>query len=216
MQRYTMEVTCTACLNEYKYSERWFKTNIIEDWKCRKCKIKEKTRSPEFIAEACARSKAALSDPNVKARMSQMATLNNIKNAEKISESLKKYFKCPDAREKVSLNSLNNWRKAGYRKAVSDGLSNKWQDPEYSGKVLGSREHIRGSNVKLLKKLTDLGLDHEVNFILSLYEFDALIFGKCLYDENPSEEKRLFVEHYFPEYTYVCDLEKLKPPPQIT
>lgn len=203
-----MRIYCNRCIEPYVFSEKWFKKNDPQTFICRKCKIKETTRSAEFRSKASLKSKNKLSDPNIKARMSQLASLNNIKNAEKISESLKKYYKLPDNRKKVSIKSLNNWKNPKYVQSVSDGLSKKWEDPTYRGKVLGSREHVKPQ--KLSKQLHWLKLEHEANFILAAYVFDALIMGKYLYDEQPSNEKRLFVEHYYKEYIYINDLNEIQ------
>lgn len=201
------KVTCNKCGREFEFQELWFKKNNKEEFVCRNCKIRIRTQSDTFKRKQSARSKVALSDPNIKERMSQRATLSNIKNADKISKSVKKHYEDYDNLQKAKKRSQERWQDPEYRKTVSNGLKEKWQDPEYRGKVLGSRAHYKKRNSKLEQDLSKKGLKFIPNYTISHYEFDAFINGKYLYDKQPSNEKRLFIEHYFTDLVYISDLE---------
>lgn len=202
-------VRCNKCHTDYEFKEAWFKKNNPEEFVCRNCKIRIKTQSNTYRKKQSQRSKAALSNPDVKERMSQRATLSNIQNADKISIGVKKYYNDHDNRERLRKRSQEKWKDPEYQKMVSEGLQQKWKDPEYRGKILGSRAHLKKRKTKLEKELTARGLEFKPNFILANYEFDMLINGKYLYDEQPSKEKRLFVGHYFKQYVYIDSLDSI-------
>lgn len=138
--------------------------------------------------------------------MSQKAILNNIKNADQISKSVKKYYSNHDNLQKAKQRSKNNWLNSNYRKMVSEGLKEKWRDPKYRGKVLGSRVRLHQKNNKLKNKLSKLNIEHIIGHAVPPYEFDALIKNKYLFDYNYSKEKELFIEHYYKDFIYTNDL----------
>jgi hypothetical protein len=178
-------VKCIICQTTYKFNDRWFERNSADNYICRICKIKKTTRSKEFRKESQKRSKEKLSSPNIKSRMSQKAIINNIKNSEKISESLKKYFENQENKEKIS-----------------EEIKNRWKNPEYKGKIIGSR-------IKFLnKKIKGLNIEHQCDFTIGQYTFDAFINEKYLYDSKYSKEKALFVEHNLTNIEYINDLKK--------
>lgn len=207
-----MIILCNKCQAKYEFKEAWFKKNDPDKFVCRNCKIKIRTQSNTYKKSQSARSKAILSDPNIKERMSQQAVLSNAKNAEKISKSIKKYYDDHDNLNKLKKRSQSKWQDPLYRKMVSDGLQKRWQDPEYRGKVLGSRVHLNKKNNKLEKFLINEGHQYILGFILASYEFDALINNAYLYDEVYSKEKEMFVGHYFKNYKYINTLDLVLKP----
>lgn len=204
------KVQCNKCFNDYEFKEQWFLKHNPDTFVCRKCKIRIKTQSNTYRKKQSVKSKAVLSDPNIKARMSQRATLNNIQNADKISQGVKRHYQDHDNLQKAKKRSREQWQNKDYRKLVSDGLKKKWRDPEYRGKILGSRTHLHKHNAKLEQLLTDLGYEFELGFIIAAYEFEALIEGKYLFDEEISNEKKMFIEHYFKNYTYTNNLDLIR------
>jgi len=205
-------ILCNKCQAKYEFKEAWFKKNDPDKFICRNCKIKIKTQSNTYKKSQSARSKVILSDPNIKERMSQQAILSNSKNADKISKSIKKYYGDHDNLNKLKKRSQNKWQDPLYRKMVSDGLQKRWQDPEYRGKVLGSRVHLTKKNNKLEKFLIGEGHQYILGFILASYEFDALINNSYLYDETRSEEKAMFISHFFKQYKYINALDLILKP----
>jgi len=200
---------CNKCNVDYEFKEAWFKKHDLEEFVCRKCKIRIRTQSSTYRKEQSRRSKAALSDPNVKERMSQRATLNNIHNADKISQSVKDYYADHNNRERAKKRSKKKWQNPKYREMVSEGLKRKWQDPEYRGKILGSRAHYKKHNNKLQAILTDLGFQFVLGYTIAMYEFDAVINEIYLYDEQYSREKEMFIDHYFKNMIYINNLDSI-------
>jgi hypothetical protein len=195
-------VKCIICQTTYKFNDRWFERNSTDNYICRICKIKKTTRSKEFRKESQKRSKEKLSSPNIKSRMSQKAIINNIKNSEKISESLKKYFENQENKEKISEEIKNRWKNPEYKEKMSEEIKNRWKNPEYKGKIIGSR-------IKFLnKKIKGLNIEHQCDFTIGPYTFDAFINEKYLYDSKYSKEKALFVEHNLTNIEYINDLKK--------
>lgn len=201
---------CNKCNNDYEFKEAWFKKNDPEKFVCRKCKIKIRTQSSTYKKQQKLKSKKALANKNTKERMSQIATLNNIKNADKISIGLKKYFSDHKNRQKAKKISQKKWQDPSFKKTISDKLKLKWQDPEYRGKVLGSRVRYKKRNTKLYSQLSELKKPFIIGYTLAAYEFDALINEIYLYDSKPSTEKRLFIEHYFSNLVYIDNLDSIK------
>lgn len=205
-----MKVICTKCRKDYDFSAKWFKRNNPEVFICRICKIKKTTQSENFRKTASDRSKEVLSDENIKNRMSQIATLNNLRNSDKISQSLKEHFSNDGNKQKVKDSVKRKWQDPEYAKSVSDGIKKKWKEPDYRGKVLGSRANIRKKSSNLTKKLDDLNLLYEKNFCVGIYEFELLINGIYLYDNHLNLEKKLFIEHYFSKFKYINDLAEVE------
>ena len=203
-----MKVLCTKCSAKYEFKERWFKNNDPSTFVCRKCKIRESTQNQEFKESAKARSIAALANEDIRERMSILASIRAINNADKISESLKKTYKSKELRDQISERVSEKWKDPEYRSKVSSGIKEKWEDPEYRGSVLGSRAKLRKAPQKAIKQLA--GHKYDPCFSLGIYQFDLLIDDVFLYDEQPSEEKRLFVEHYFKNFVYINDLAEVK------
>lgn len=132
--------------------------------------------------------------------------MNNIHNAEKISKTLVKYYENEDLRQMISNRTKSYWLDKKYAETVRNKISNRWQDPIYRGRILGSRSHLRRRRHKVVRKLKEAGLEYTPDFALGLYLFDFKIQPNILFDEKLSEEKRIFLSHYFPEYKYISDL----------
>jgi len=199
-------VRCNKCNNDYEFKEPWFKKNDPSEFICRKCKITIKTQTITYRKQQERKSKKILSNPDIKNKMSQMAILNNTKNAKKISKSIKDYFSDHKNRQRARNTSQKKWKDPQYRKMVHEGLKRKWQDPQYRGKILGSRVHLKKQNNKLKSVLIKNNLKFTLEYIIATYEFDALIEDKFLYDEQLLTEKRLFIDHYFSDLIYTDDI----------
>lgn len=197
-------VICIECHTEYKFGEKWFDKHDIKTFVCRTCKIKKTTKSNNFRKQASIKSKEILSDHNIKSRMSQIATINNIKNSEKISESLKTLFKNQKLKDQLGKEIKNRWKNPNYRNKICNSIKLKWTDPNYRGRVLGSRVKL---NKKSLKNQYDNCID---NFNVGAYTFDAFINEKYLYDKKFSKEKALYIEHNFVNLIYINDLNQIK------
>jgi len=204
-----MKAKCTKCSEHYEFSDKWFENNNVESFVCRKCKIKETTRSNEFRNNASAKSKEVLSNHDVKSRMSQKAIINNIRNSDKISESLKKHFReNPDKLRQISKEVSERWKDPEYKLKISEAVEKSWRDPEYRGKILGSRTKL--SKRSRFFKNSLRGLNYEEQFTIGPYTFDIMIENKYLYDQKHSKEKELFVRHNLKNFVYISNLAEVQ------
>ena len=204
-----IKITCTECPEEYEFLARWFIKNDPKKFVCRNCKIKKTTQSNKFKKESRDRSIENLANEAVKSKMSIIATINNSKNAEKISKSLRKFYQSSKNKSDNSDRIKELWKTKHYRDKITDQIKNKWQDNDYRVKVLaskdkkeinlkfGSKDHNNFKN-KLLK----LKLSFEENYYLGTYMFDFFVDNKILIDIEIDNEKKLFIEHYFKQYKY--------------
>lgn len=199
-----MKIKCIKCGKEFSFSKKW-KGNS-KNYICRYCKIKTTTKSPEFRCKQSEISKRILSNPLIKRKMSNKAIINNIKNSDKISKALKHYFSNPEAKETVRASTKKLWGDKKFKDKISNSMKKRWKDPEYRGKVFGSRVRLKKKQIAIAKILNSLKLNYKPNYVLTLYEFDFFIENKVLFDEKYSEEKDLFIKHYFPKLKYTNDL----------
>jgi hypothetical protein len=205
-----MKIKCTKCNKEYEFSDKWFKKHDPSKFICRICKIKKTTQSKEFRQKSSEKSKKALSNKNIKDKMSQIATLNNIKNSDKISKSLKKFYSEKKNIEKLKHTIKNRWKNDNYKQKVSNKIEEKWKNPLYRGKILGSRTHLYDKKQIIIERLKYLGYNYKENFSLMIYKFEFLINGIYLYDQKINEEKKIFVNHHFKKYVYIDNLDDIK------
>jgi hypothetical protein len=204
-----IKVVCKKCNNTYEFLPRWAIKNDINDFVCRLCKIKNTTQSNKFKNESRDRSLKSLSDEVVKSKMSIIATINNAKNAEKISKSLRKYYQSSKNKSDNSNRVKKLWGLKNYRNKISGRIKGKWLDNDYRLKVLTSKDK-KDINVifnnkdhnSLKLKLNKLGIIFEENFFLGIHKFDFLIDNKILIDLDNNSDKKLFIEHYFKQYKY--------------
>lgn len=196
--------TCIKCKTDYEFGEKWFDKHDVKLFVCRICKIKKTTRKNNFRKQSSIRSKEILSNNNIKSRMSQIAIMNNIKNSEKISKSIKDLFKNPTTIDKLKKEIKNRWKNEEYKTKISKAIKLKWTDPNYRGKILGSRMKI---NKNSLKNMFDECIE---NFNIGVYKFDAFINDKYLYDKKFSKEKDIFVKHNLINLKYINDLEEVR------
>ena len=196
-----MKINCSKCGDPYVFSDKWAKKHNKKTFVCRGCKIRA-SWTPEKREEAREKSKAMLSSQEVKTKMSMMATISNAKNSEKISISLKKYFK---ENKKVASTP-----KAESISKISNSIKEKWQDDEYRAKILLKRWEKQDSTLfkltakerKIKNALVKAGIPFIMNKMLGAYEFKFLVNDKILIDTDPDERRKLFVEHYFEQYEY--------------
>lgn len=198
------EIICIKCKTKYKFSEKW--RGNAKNYICRTCKIKNTTRSQEFKEKQSKKSKRILSNLNIRARMSQRATINNINNSNKISKTLINYYKNTKLRQILSDRAKANWQNKEYSSKIIKKLKECWKNPVYRGKVLGSRSRLKKQHTFIIKQLNIKKLTYNQNFILSHYIFDFKIGKNTLFDEEIKEEKQIFLAHYFPEINYTNDL----------
>ena len=204
-----IKIICTECPTEYEFLPRWFIKNDPKKFVCRNCKIKKTTQSNKFKKESRDRSIENLANEAVKSKMSIIATINNSKNAYKISKSLRKFYQNSKNKSDNSDRIKELWKTKHYRDKITDQIKNKWQDNNYRVKVLASKDK-KEINLKfgskdhnnLKKKLLKLKLSFEENYYLGTYMFDFFVDGKILIDVVIDNEKKLFVEHYFKQYKY--------------
>jgi hypothetical protein len=199
-----MKIKCIKCGKKFSFSKKW--RGNPKNYICRTCKIKATTKSSQFKSKQSEISKRILSDPLIKRKMSNKAIINNIKNSDKISKSLKQHFYNPKAKEAVRASTKKLWEGKEFKNKISNSMKKRWKDPEYRGKIFGSRVRLKKKQIAIAKILNSLKLSYEPNYILTLYEFDFFIENKILFDEKYSEEKDLFIKHYFPKLKYTNDL----------
>ncbi len=204
-----IKIVCIDCGFKYEFLPRWTIKNDPKKFVCRNCKIKKTTQSKKFKDESRERSIKNLSNEITKSKMSIIATINNAKNAAKISESLRKFYQNSKNKSNSSDNIKKLWKSKNYRDRITDKIREKWQQDEYRSKVLASKDKI-DMNMKfsskdhndLKKRLIKSGIKFEENFYLGIHKFDFLINDKIIVDLEADDVKKLFAEHYFKQYKY--------------
>lgn len=201
-----LQFACSKCGSLFTFSEKWIKKNKDKEFTCRGCKIKA-SWTDEKRLDAKAKSEAKLSTSDIKSKMSMMASISNSKNAGKISSSLKKYFR-------------ENKKKAVTPKAesivkIKNAIKEKWQDDVYRAKILMKRWEKQDSTIfkvkltskekKIKSQLTKDGTKFTMDYFLGPYEFKFFVKEKILIDTESDNNKKLFIEHYFPQYEYRTD-----------
>lgn len=208
-----IKVICKDCSFEYEFLERWLVKNDPNKFVCRNCKIKKTTQSKKFKEESRNRSVENLSSELVKSKMSMIATINNAKNADKISKSLRKFYQDTKNKSDNSDRIRKLWKSKNYRNKITDKIKGKWLDDNYRIRVLSSKDKKEmgmkfGSkdHNELRKRIQKSGAKYEENYFIGVYRFDFLIDDKILIDLEDNADKKLFVEHYFKQYKYQTDL----------
>ena len=192
---------------EYEFKDSW--SGDKDNFVCRRCKIIEKTNTPEFKEAARLRSLKLFEDTNIKERLSQTAHLNNIRNSEKISESLKKHYEIDDNRKINSENIKTKWKDPKYRRKISESIKEKWKEPNYRGKMDAINDSKRRKS-PFDKMIEKSGLNYEHNFYLGTCNFEYCIEGKYLLDSDMTEYKKEYVNHFFNgRYVIVTNIEDL-------
>lgn len=211
-----VKTVCAVCGKSYEFKDKWAKKNDPGNFICRTCKIKQKTQSEEFKTRAKIRSLAKLQDEDVKEKMSIKASLNNIKNAEKIGKSLKKHFK-ENGTSKISEALKERWQDPDYRAKMSEASKDNWQSTEYRSKVINSlimsdlKKSLNNKDHQQIKEWLELQeYEFEENYFLGYYDFDFVIDGWIILDLKSNNERKLFIEHYFSEYKYITEVDDLQ------
>jgi hypothetical protein len=207
-----IKATCKECQTEYEFLNRWLSRNDPKKFICRNCKIKKTTQSKKFKHESKERSLEKLASSVVKSKMSMIATINNAKNADKISKSLRKFYQDSKNKSDNSNRVKKLWKSKNYREDISNKIKNKWLDDDYRIKVLTAKDK-KEMNLKfgtrdhndLKKKLTNNNIRFEENYYLGIHKFNFFINNKILIDLEENDDKKLFVEHYFKQYKYQTD-----------
>jgi hypothetical protein len=176
---------------------------------CRNCKIKNTTQSKKFKQESKERSLEKLANSAVRSKMSMIATINNAKNAERISNSLRKFYQNSKNKSDNSNRVKKLWKSKNYREDISNKIKNKWLDDDYRIRVLTSKDK-KEMNLKfgtrdhndLKNKLIKTKTKFEENYYLGIHKFNFFINNKILIDLEENDDKKLFVEHYFKQYIY--------------
>jgi hypothetical protein len=192
-----IKVKCVECDNKYEFLQRWLTKNDPKKFICRNCKIKKTTQSNKFKEESRNRSIELLSDDAVKSKMSLIATINNSKNADKISKSLRKFYQNSKNKSENSDRITKLWKSKNYRKKISDKIKGKWLEDDYRIKVLTSKDR-KEVNTKfstkdhneLKKKLIASNIKFEENFFISIYQFNFLINDEILVDLEADNDKQ--------------------------
>lgn len=215
-----MEATCKNCGTPYHFKKRWFNTHNHLEFICRKCKVIKATTSEQFKEKQRRQSILKLSLESVKNLMSTKAVINNMKNAEKISKSLKKHFKSAIARKEDSQNIATKWKDNDFKSKISMAIKLKWKDPLYRNKILGNRvlKSIKRSfkknpkdHQKIKTILDNNNTKYQEYFDIHIYKFNFFIDGKYLLDLDYSKEKEEFVNHYFKgKYVYINSLKQIR------
>jgi hypothetical protein len=206
-----IKLKCKKCGSYYEFKRCSSKNDFV----CRTCKIKQKTQSEEFKTRAKIRSLAKLQDKDIKEKMSIKASLNNVENAEKISESLKKHFK-DNGTSKISKALKERWQDPDYKKKMSETSKDNWQSTEYRSKVINSlimsdlRKSLNDKDHQQIKEWLELQeYEFEENHFLGYYDFNFIIDGWIILDLKSDNERKLFIEHYFSEYKYITEVDDL-------
>jgi hypothetical protein len=210
-----LTVKCASCKAKINLKT---KKRIPENYQCRKCKIIETTRDDKFKKSASQLSKLKLSNPDIKSKMSIKASLSNVKNAEKIKESLKKFYSNDSNKESNSNKIKAKWQDPEYRKKVTESISNKWKDPIYRNKITSCKmikditksfKKNQNEKVKIRNYLTNNSIPFSEEHCIHVYKFDFFINGLYLVDLERSNEKKIFIEHYFKNLKYINTLKEM-------
>jgi len=156
------------------------------------------------------KSKEVLSDDNIRSKMSIKASLNNMITNKSRSEALKRYYSNQLVKEGISKSTKLLWEDEKYQEKVSNGLSKKWEDPQYRGKIIGSRYRPVSRSYKIERFCIKNNITFKHNIALGSYNFNYIINNNYLLDLSKDNVKKLFVEHYFKDYTYINDIAQIQ------